>query len=305
MAFSKKLLRWLLLASAAFCSGCGKTALYSNVSERQANEMIALLRARNMAVGKQAGVENSWTITIAGNQFASAVDVLSSYGYPQDQFNTLGTVFQKSGLVSSPTEERARFMYALSENLAEIVSHIAGVVTARVSIVLPENNPYTDETTPSSAAVFATYRPGSSIEDSIRDIKQLIANSIEGLSYDKVSVALFPTPPISDDALGDDEMASVLSIRMTRSSIWAFWGLLLLVAAAAAACGFVGAKALFDYLAVRRDEKQRSGKGEAKSDAGAAAAAGGSEKEVGAESEDGGGSDEPEEAERLDAEGDK
>ncbi|MDR2667787.1 MAG: type III secretion inner membrane ring lipoprotein SctJ [Puniceicoccales bacterium] len=258
MAQSKKLLRCLLCATAIFGSGCGKAVLYSNVSERQANEMIALLRARNMAVGKQVGLENTWTVTIAGNQFASAVDLLSNYGYPQDQFNTLGKVFQKSGLVSSPTEERARFMYALSENLAENVSHIAGVVTARVNIVLPENNPYTDAVTPSSAAVFVTYRPGSSIEDSIRDIKQLVANSIEGLSYDKVSVALFPTPAIADEGLRDDELVSVMSMRMTRASIWSFWGFILIVAAASAVGGFVGAKVLFDYLAVRRDERQRS-----------------------------------------------
>ena len=258
MVRSKKLFHCLLCAAAVLGSGCGKSVLYSNVSERQANEMIALLRARNMAVGKQAGLENSWTVTIAGNQFASAVDVLSNYGYPQDQFNTLGKVFQKSGLVSSPTEERARFMYALSENLAENVSHIAGVVTARVNIVLPENNPYTDAVTPSSAAVFVTYRPGSSIEDSIRDIKQLVANSIEGLSYDKVSVALFPTPAISDEGLRDDELVNILSMRMTRASVWSFWGTLLIIAAAAAAAGFVGAKVLFDYLAVRRDERQKS-----------------------------------------------
>jgi type III secretion protein J len=256
MARPKKLFQCLLCATAVLGSGCGKSVLYSNVPERQANEMIALLRARNMAVGKQAGTENTWTVTVAGNQFASAVDVLSNYGYPQDQFNTLGKVFQKSGLVSSPTEERARFMYALSENLAENVSHIAGVVTARVNIVLPENNPYTEAVTPSSAAVFVTYRPGSSIEDSIRDIKQLVANSIEGLSYDKVSVALFPTPDVTDEGLHDDDLVSVLSMRMTRASIWSFFGVLVVVAAAAAAAGFVGAKVLFDYLSVRRDEQQ-------------------------------------------------
>jgi type III secretion protein J len=220
--------------------------------------MISLLRARNMSVGKLSGTEGTWTVTIAGSQFAAAVDILSNYGFPQDQFETLGKVFQKSGMVSSPMEERARFMYALSENLAENISHISGVVTARVNIVLPENNPYTDAVTPSSAAVFVAYRPGSSIEDSVRDIKYLITNSIEGLSYDRVSVALFPTPVLSDEMLPDTELVNVVSIRMTRASLWAFWGLLLIVALAATGAGFIGAKVLFDYLAVRHEEKQKA-----------------------------------------------
>ncbi|MDR0678769.1 MAG: type III secretion inner membrane ring lipoprotein SctJ [Puniceicoccales bacterium] len=254
---ARRLFALSLLGILPFLGGCGKMTLYANVPERQANEIISLLRARNISVGKVTGVEGTWTVTIAGNQFATAVDILSNYGYPKDQFNTLGKVFQKSGLVSSPTEERARFMYALSENLAENISHISGVVTARVNIVLPENNPYTTATSPSSAAVFVAYRTGSSIEDSIRDIKLLVANSIEGLSSDKVSVALFPTPLLSDEMIPDTQLINVLSIRMTRASLWAFWGFLLVIAAAAAAGGGAATKVLLDYLAVRREEKQK------------------------------------------------
>ncbi|MDR0340045.1 MAG: type III secretion inner membrane ring lipoprotein SctJ [Puniceicoccales bacterium] len=258
MLCAKRFITLSLLGLLPLLGGCGKMPLYTNVPERQANEIISLLRARNMSTGKVTGAEGTWTVTIAPNQFATAVDILSNYGYPKDQFNTIGKVFQKSGLVSSPTEERARFMYALSENLAENISHVSGVVTARVNIVLPENNPYTTATSPSSAAVFVAYRTGSNIEDSIRDIKLLVANSIEGLSNDKVSVALFPTPLLSDEMLPDAQLVSVLSIRMTRASLWAFWGLLLVVGAAAAAAGGVAAKVLLDYLAVRREEKQKA-----------------------------------------------
>jgi type III secretion protein J len=238
-------------------AGCGKTVLYSNVRERQANEMIALLRTKNMAVDKVPGLEGAWSVVVVNSQFASAMDVLNNHGFPRDQFNTMGQIFQKSGLVSSPTEERARFMYALSESLAETISHIAGVVTARVSIVLPESNPYTEVMSPSSAAVFVSYRPGSNIEDAVRDIKYLVTNSIEGLSYDKVSVALFPAPMAVEDILPENEMVNVLAIHMTRASLPVFFLILLIVMAATAALSLVGAKVAMDYLAVRKEEKRR------------------------------------------------
>jgi type III secretion protein J len=172
----------------------------------------------------------------------------------------MGKIFEKSGLVSSPTEERARFMYALSENLAETISHINGIVTARVNIVLPENNPYTDSVTPSSAAVFVTFRPGINLEDYVRDIKYLVTNSIEGLSYDKVSVALFPAPAAPEEILPENEMINVLSIHMTRSSILGFILLELVLVVAVAGASFVGAKVILDYLAVRKEEKQKKQK---------------------------------------------
>jgi type III secretion protein J len=258
VAMGMKCGRGLLLVLALLGAGCGKTVLYSNVGERQANEMIALLRSRNMAVAKTPGTEATWSVVVSNADFAGAVDLLGNYGYPRDQFATLGQIFQKSGLVSSPTEERARFMYALSENLAEMISHIAGVVTARVNIVLPDDNPYTETTSPSSAAVFVSYRPGASIEDAVRDIKYLVTNSIEGLSYENVSVALFPAPLAPDGISRGNELINVLAIHMTRSSLLPFFCIILLVMAAAAGLSFAGAKLLVDYLAVKKEEKQRS-----------------------------------------------
>jgi type III secretion protein J len=104
-------------------------------------------------------------------------------------------IFKKTGLVSSPLEERVRFMHALSEKLSETISHIHGVVTARVHIILPENDPYSEKLIPPSASVFISYLPHVNVEESVKDIKQLVTNSIEGLSSEKVTMVLFPNSP--------------------------------------------------------------------------------------------------------------
>lgn len=174
-------------------AGCGKVKLYSNLSEKEANEMIAILQNRGFDMDKQPGLEGTWDVRVDPSTFGESVEVLSALGYPKDQFTTVGAAFQKSGLVSSPSEERIRFMHALSQGIAETLTNIDGVLTARVHIVLQESDPLKDVTTPSSAAVFIKYRRGSGVEDSVAMIKNLVTNSIEGLSYDKVTIAFFPS----------------------------------------------------------------------------------------------------------------
>lgn len=182
----------IILTTALVLTGCAKVVLYSNLHEKEVNQMMAILLSRGVAAEKIALKDNMWQIDVPKEQMAQAVEVLSSYGYPTDQFESLGEVFKKSGLVSSPSEERIRFMYALSQGVAETLSQIDGVLTARVHVVLQNNDPLSDLKTPSSASVFIRYRRGSGVEALASQIKRLVANSIEGLNYDKISLIFVP-----------------------------------------------------------------------------------------------------------------
>lgn len=215
---------------ALLCAGCAKQTLFTGLPEKEANDMTAILLSNHVNCDKMTGTEGTWNLVVPKSQFATAVSLLNEAGYPKDNFTSLGDVFKKSGLVSSPLEERARFMHALSENLAETLTHIHGVVTARVHIVLPENDPYTAKLLPSSASVFISYLPQVNLEDCVRDIRQLVTNSIEGLSYDKVNVALFPVAnPKERLPFTADEKISykqILSIKVASDSVVKFWVLI-------------------------------------------------------------------------------
>ncbi|MCA8998283.1 MAG: type III secretion inner membrane ring lipoprotein SctJ [Planctomycetaceae bacterium] len=178
---------WCLLA----VMGCGKVELYSDLPESEANEMMAVLMENGISCAKQAGDEQTWTLSVSNDRFADSVRLLKEQGYPKDKFADMGQMFQKSGLVSSPSEERIRFMYALSQELSNTISRIDGVLSARVHIVLPENSPFGKEVQPSSAAVFIKHQYGTDLDTSITDIKELVISSIEGLDAEKVSVVLF------------------------------------------------------------------------------------------------------------------
>jgi type III secretion protein J len=222
-----RVVRLLFVGLSLLLSGCGVATLFNNLEETEVNEMIALLKQYGISTKKIVGKE-SCALSIPESSFSVAIDLLNAHGYPLPKYQTLGDVFKKSGLVSSPLEERVRFMNALAESVALTLSKVPGVLKSRVHIVLPENDPYAEKTTPSSAAVFLAYRSDSMVEDYVRDIKYLVTNSIEGLEYDKVTVALFPValPPLPKALGKSDTMFSIAGIEMTDGSKMQFFMLL-------------------------------------------------------------------------------
>ncbi len=216
-------------------SGC-KLELYASLTERQGNQVLALLLNHGIDASKVQGKGGEVSIQVDKADVAAAVDLLDRHGLPQDQFTNLGTVFQQKGLVSSPLEERVRYSYGLSQSIAETLTQIDGVLTARVHVVLPEPKTTEQSAEPASAAVFLRYRDGAAIEDDVPQIKQLVQNSIEGLSYEKISVAMFAAdePPARQQS--GPPMADLLGVRVAKDSLLPLAaGLFVLVAALIAA----------------------------------------------------------------------
>src|SRR5919201_1603389 len=69
-----------------------------------------------------------------------AKEVLASAGLPRQSLRTLGDVFPKESFVSSPLEERARYIFALSQEVQQTLMQLDGIVDARVHIALPERS---------------------------------------------------------------------------------------------------------------------------------------------------------------------
>jgi len=172
-------------------AGCSDQELYGQLSERQANEMVAVLRSAGIDAEKQSR-DGRFSVLTAQGDFSDAVRILNAQGYPRETFDTMGKVFKREGFVSSPLEERARLVHAMSQEISNTIANIDGVVTARVHLVVPERNPLADKARPSAAAVFIKHRPDKDLSSQTTLIKALVVNSLEGLSYDNVTVALFP-----------------------------------------------------------------------------------------------------------------
>lgn len=179
-----------------FLAGCEKqTMLFSGLEESQANAVMAALMDTGISCDKQPGDEGTWNVAIKQGDFASAARLCERLGLPRRKFQGVGDVFKKTGMVSSPSEERIRFMDAIAQDLSRTISMIDGVVDARVHVVLPENDPFAKNSLPSSAAVAIRSRWDADLADAVPQIKSLVKNAIEGLTYEKITVTIFKDMP--------------------------------------------------------------------------------------------------------------
>ena len=223
-------LRILGVISFSLLLAACKVELYSGLSEKEGNEMLAILLDGEVEAEKILDKDKLVTLMVGSDEVSRSIKLLKSLGYPKEKYSSIGDIFPKDGLISSPTEERARYTYSMSQELSSTLSMIDGVITARVHVVLPqEQDTLSDVNYPSSASVFIKYTPELELAGFIPKVKTLVSNSIEGLSLDKITVSLFPATRINQNSL--------LAPSKTRSNatliIFILLGLVVLILAGA------------------------------------------------------------------------
>lgn len=199
-----------------FLTGC-QEQFYTGLAEQDANEILALLLDRGVDARKEAGEKGTWNLTVERDQIAGSMDLLEKNGLPRTRYDNMGKIFKKDGIISSPLEEKARFIYALSQEVAGTIAQIDGVLAARVHLVLQEEDALGERITPASASIFIKHRRDVEMLGKTRQIKKLVENSIQGLKYESISAFLFPaSPPIATNKL---PYASVAGLHVAPDSV--------------------------------------------------------------------------------------
>ncbi|MGE1153805.1 type III secretion system inner membrane ring lipoprotein SctJ [Pseudomonas kitaguniensis] len=178
----RRLISLLFISTTLMLTGCGDSVeLHRNISEPEANEVIAELADKQIRAQKIPGKEGV-AVRVKASDISRAVRTLDAAGLPRLARSTLGDIFRKEGVISTPLEERARYIYALSQELESTLSNIDGVIVARVHVVLPERIAPGEPVQPASASVFIKHDPRLEPDKINPRVRRMVASSIPGMA---------------------------------------------------------------------------------------------------------------------------
>jgi type III secretion protein J len=190
--------RILIILCFTLCliSCSSKSTIVNSVPEREANEIVVLLNSKGVlaektpspvtAVGGTAAT-NMWDIVVPGNQITEALAILNQSGLPRVKGTSLLDLFGAQGLVPSDVQDKIRYQEGLSEQLANTIRKMDGIIDANVQITFPT------EELPSQHITASVYVKHRGILDNpnslaITKIKRLVSSAIPGLTPENVSV---------------------------------------------------------------------------------------------------------------------
>lgn len=220
----------MLCLAGVLLAGCGKVVLYAKLPEQEGNEMLGLLLDQGIDGEKRPEKDDMVGLYVSSDQLSAAIDLLKRHGYPREQFSTISDIFASDKLISTPFEDHTRYLYGLSQEMAETLSQLDGVVTTRVHLVLPDSS---DEDAPqtASASVFIKHNPSHRLDSYIPQIKSIVSSGIAELPYEAVTVALFPAHEGDVVEVSNVALKSVLSIDLSADSVTRFYVLIGVMAA--------------------------------------------------------------------------
>lgn len=176
----------------ALVAGACKATLRAGLSEDQANQIAVALDSAQIAAVKVAspgaGSARRFEVQVATGDMPSALRVLERERLPRPETAGLAELYAESGLVATPSEERARWAAATAGELARSLERLPGVIDARVHLTPVEAPLALDAPARSAkASVLVRRKLGTHpIEETA--VRALVAGAVDGLAADQVVV---------------------------------------------------------------------------------------------------------------------
>ena len=162
--------------------------LFTSLSQSEAQQVVSLLQEQNVPYlydGK------SGSLKVPAQSVDTLRAQLLSKGYPKSGF-TYNMYIGNSGLMTTESDKKQYTLYDLQDRLGATVRLFEGVRDAKVTIAEGTEQNYaleSDEPIEASASVVVTMEEGKSLgEKNAEAIKNLVARSVKGMNFTKVSV---------------------------------------------------------------------------------------------------------------------
>jgi flagellar M-ring protein FliF len=159
--------------------------LYARMGEKDAAAVISYLQSQNIPHQVTAG---GTTVMVPSDKVYKLRMDLASKGLPSG--DGVGfEIFDKGQFGLSDFVQRTNYLRAVQGELARTIGQLAGVRSARIMIVQPENRLLlTEQGVKSTASVFVDVGGGRLEIDQVNAIRHLVANAVQGLAPDQVAV---------------------------------------------------------------------------------------------------------------------
>jgi flagellar M-ring protein FliF len=161
------------------------TLLYGKLDEGEAAKVIAALDESKVPYQISRG---GGSILVPADKVYQVRMQMAGKGIPRGE-GVGFEIFDKASFGVSDFVQRANYARAVQGELARTISQLDQVESARVMIVMPENRLLSDSLRKPTASVFVRVRGNAQLPPSaINSIRFLVANSVEGLQVNNVSV---------------------------------------------------------------------------------------------------------------------
>lgn len=180
----------VLLAIILFSSIMGKqeyNILFSNLEAQDAAAITERLKENKISYKLR---DNGSTIAIAQNldQVYELRNSFTAEGLPKQGVIGFETI-EKLPFGTTDTQLKMLYQKALEGELSRTISHLTGVKNARVHITEAKSSVFVLEEKPAKAAVVVDLKAGYKLDpNAVRGIVHLVANSIENLSPEDVTI---------------------------------------------------------------------------------------------------------------------
>jgi len=174
-----------LISLALWSSRTDYGLLYGKLSDAESAKVIAALDDAKVPykIGSSGGA-----IMIPADKVYQMRMQLAGRGIPQGE-GVGFEIFDKPNFGISDFVQRANYVRAVQGELSRTISQLNEIESARVMIVLPENRLLLDKDKHPTASVFVRVRGNTQLPTTaINSIRFLVANSVEGLKPNNVSI---------------------------------------------------------------------------------------------------------------------
>jgi type III secretion protein J len=224
--------RFVIALGVALAIGGCRAAIESGLPEGEANRALVALDRHGIHAVKEAeaaaGDEPTYTVLVAGEDVAAALEVLHAEDVPSRPEPGLHEVFGEGSLVPTATEERARLTAALGGELARTIEAIDGVLDARVHVALPDDGGRLLDDAPSRprASVLVRWRGEHQPYDDAA-IRQLVAGAIQGMEAADVAIVGVRAPEAAESTTHLTSIGPIAVARGSATALKATFGTLL------------------------------------------------------------------------------